>query len=123
MLQLLGFNQLESPTKNLPVLHFPEIDINQNFEESIVVHQDMLGQMESESEIYTMYRKKIDKPKGEISCTFSISDQTFSPKVVFDMNLFNFRPRNTFNYAEVIRNINIDPGKVWNCQLYFNAPT
>ena len=56
MLQLLGFNQLESPTKNLPVLHFPEIDINQNFEESIVVHQDMLGQMESESEIHTMYR-------------------------------------------------------------------
>ena len=54
MLQLLGFNQLESPTKNLPVLHFPEIDINQHFEESIVVHQDMLGQMESESEIYTM---------------------------------------------------------------------
>ena len=108
MLQLLGFNQLESPTKNLPVLHFPEIDINQNFEESIVVHQDMLGQMESESEIYTMYRKKIfDKPKGEISFTFSISDQTFSPKVVFDMNLFNFRARNTFNYAEVIRNINI----------------
>ena len=58
MLQLLGFNQLESPTKNLPVLHFLEIDINQHFEESVVVHQDMLGQMESESEFYTMYWKK-----------------------------------------------------------------
>ena len=108
MLELLGFNQLESLTKNLPVLHFPEIDINQNIEESIVVHQDMLGQMESESEIYTMYRKKIfDKPKGEISLTFSISDQTFSPKVVFDIDLFNFRAKNTFNYGEVIRNMNI----------------
>ena len=84
----------------------------------------MLGQMESESEFFTMYRKKMfDKLKGECSFTFSISDQTFSPKVVFDMNLFNFRARNTFNYAEVIRNINIDPRKVWNCQLYFNTPT
>ena len=89
MLQLLGFNQLESPTKNLPVLHFPEIDINQHFEESIVVHQDMLGQMESESEFFTMYRKKMfDKLKGECSFTFSIFDQTFSPKVVFEFVQF-----------------------------------
>ena len=108
MLELLGFSQLDPQQKNLPVLHFPKIDINQNIEESIVVHQDMLGQMESESEIYTMYRKKIfDKPKGEIGLTFSISNQTFSPKVVFDIDLFNFRAKNTFNYDEVIRNTNI----------------
>ena len=108
MLELLGFNQLESLTKNLPVLHFPEIDANLNFEESIVVHKDMLVQMESESEIYTMYRKNIfDKPKGEISLTFSIGEQEFSPKVLLDLDLFNFRAKNTFNYGEVIRGMNI----------------
>lgn len=109
MLELLGFNQLTSLTKHIPAVHFPEIiDINHNLEESVIVHKDMLAQMESESEIYTMYRTKIfEKPKGEISVTFSIGKQTLTSKVAFDIDLFNSRVRNTFNYDEVIRHMNI----------------
>ena len=90
MLELLGFNQLTSLTKHIPAVHFPEIiDINHNLEESVIVHKDMLAQMESESEIYTMYRTKIfEKPKGEISITFSIGKQLLTSKVTFDIDLF-----------------------------------
>ena len=109
MLELLGFNQLASLKKHIPAVHFPEIvDINKDLEESVIVHKDMLAQMESESDIYTMYRTKMfEKPKGEISVTFSIGKQILTSKVVFDMDLFNSRERNTFNYDEVIRHVNI----------------
>ena len=108
MLKMLGFNQLDSSADTVPIVSFPEADFHQELEDESVVHSDMLAQMESESEIYKIYRKGIfDKPKGEVNISFSIGHQNLSKKVVFDMDVFNFRSRNTFNYDSIIRHINI----------------